>query len=212
MFTEQFPFAKHVQQLHKQFTLLKKLTIPTALTWKIDWKVTLMDDASHVKTALFKKHPFFSEIVEKNSQPAVYTFSIQPKVQRSIFENYVALKKVSADIRKKNGVQHPEFFNICHVPRRLAESSFLYVGSVKKDVLSRIHQHLGIANSGRTGALYLRKLVPLLPKPPVIEISIYFFDRQYKHLTEQMEYVFQRKFNPMLGKKSIADLTPPADI
>ena len=212
MFPEQFPFAQHVQQLTKQLNLLKKLGIPTAFTWKVDWKVTLMDDASHVKTTLFKKHSFFSTIGEKDSQPAVYTFSIQPKAQQAIFEKYAALKKISADIRKSKGVRHPEFFNICHVPRQLEESSYLYVGSVKKAVLSRIHQHLGIASSGRTGALYLRQLVPLLLKPPEIEISVYFFDRQYKHLTEQMEYVFQRKLNPMLGKKSIVDLSPSVDI
>jgi len=212
MFTEQFPFAQHVQQLSKQLNLLKKLSIPTALTWKLDWKVALIDDISHAKAMLFKKHSFFAAIDEKNNQPAVYTFSIQPTAQQTIFEKYMALKKISAEIRKKNGVRHPGFFNICHVPRRSAESSYLYVGSVKKDILSRLHQHLGITNSGRSGALYLRQLAPLLPKPPVIEISVYFFDRQYRHLTEQMEYVFQRKLNPILGKKSIADLNPSAGI
>jgi hypothetical protein len=33
-------------------------------------------------------------------------------------------------------------------------------------VLCRLQQHLGLTGSGRAGALYLRQLIPLQPKPP----------------------------------------------
>jgi hypothetical protein len=208
MFNEPFPFAERVRQLHSQLALLKKLQIPSALTWRVDWRLVMLNDVDVAKARLNTKHHFFSAIREKNKQPAIYTFAIRPEFQQVIFDGYHQLKKVSANLRKAGGVGHPEFFNIAHVPRQSTASSFLYVGSRKEGVLSRLQQHLGLTGSGRTGALYLRQLIPLLPKPPAMEISVFFFDRRYAHLTEQIEYVFQQKLDPILGRRSAPDLAP----
>ena len=135
-------------------------------------------------------------------------FTIRPADCGPIYEAFVKLKDGSSKLRRDGGVRHPEFRNICHLPDQPTVSSCLYVGSVRDNIVARMQQHLGLSTSGRTGALYLKHLLPHFPAGSVITIHVLFFDPSYTHLTERMEYVFQTRLSPMLGKRSLRDARP----
>ncbi len=206
MLEEKYPFATRVQQPCKELSKLKRLQLPQPLQWKIDWGTVQQIHSSNSTRNESKGHLFFSEIKLKRNHPSIYSFSVPRKQGKGIFEAYTKVNITSSDSRINHGVKHPDFRNVCHVPSTFKSSACLYVGSVKKNVRTRILQHLAFTKSGRTRALYLLDLLPHLPILP--NITIYFFDRKYSHLTEYMEYVFQPELTPILGKRSIKDFTP----
>ncbi|MDO6435754.1 hypothetical protein Q4E93_34385 [Flavitalea sp. BT771] len=208
MLNDSFPFADYVRDLYQQLKVLKKLSLPTPIQWTIDW-----DAVRHLAGAKGQRnrahaHDFFEEVRKKKAHPAVYFFTIQRADREAIFKAFVHAKEASANLRIHHGVKHPDFRNISHVPASCGKSSCLYVGSVKKNLATRIRQHLGLTNSGRTRAMYLYPLLQDLPKLPVITVTVYFFEQRYVHLTEHMEYVFQKDLKPLLGKRSVIDILP----
>jgi hypothetical protein len=93
------------------------------------------------------------------------------------------------------------FYNLSYVPKVFRQSDCLYVGSVKTKVHSRFKQHVGIG-SGRTGALYLNRVLLELNKQSEIVFNAYVFDKSIAHFTEHLECVFHDKLMPLIGKRA----------
>lgn len=211
MFSEKYPFAPYVQQVYRQLAALERLELPIPIQWTIEWETVRDMPADEARQFLVKANSFFRVLKGKSDCPAIYHFAVLPDESESIYNAFVKVKDASAEFRIHNGLKHPDFRNICHVPAQPADSSCLYVGSVKSKVGARILQHLGLTQSGRTGAMYLRQLLPLLPVVPTITVFAYFFEMPYVSLTEHIEYVFQTRLRPMLGKRSVVDLAASGD-
>jgi hypothetical protein len=158
------------------------------------------------RNSLVSTNTFFKTLTEKCHCPAIYHFTVLPEESELIYHAFVKANYISAALRIHRGLKHQDFRNICHVPARPADTSCLYVGSIKSNACARILQHLGLTRSGRTGAMYLRQLLPFLPIVPTIRVFVYFFEKKYAPLTNHIEYVFQTRVNPFLGRRSLADL------
>jgi len=203
---DKYPFAQHVKNVTRQLSALEKLELPQPLKWTIDWKIVKNIAEQGNGKAIFSSYPFFKGLSQQDSFPAIYHFSIERSTCPALYGAFRIAKDESSEYRRNKNIKDPGFRNICHVPKYLGTTKCLYVGSVKKNVASRIQQHLGLINTGRTGAMYLRHILPLLTAPPTTKITVYFFDKPYVHLTEHMEYVFQTSLRPLLGKRSLNEV------
>src|SRR4051812_16477053 len=120
-----------------------------------------------------------------------------------IFEIFRTNKSSSSIIRRNKGVKADGYMNLSYVPRNCKESECLYVGSVKKGIHTRFKQHLGYGNSGRTGALYLNRILRDFNKPIESVFTANIFEPKVKKFTEHMERVFCYNLRPIIGKRAV---------
>ena len=193
-----FPFSAYAKKMKMELSALENLKLPEPLHLKIDW--TMLDNIS--TTNEWNKIQPFGELYRLKSNPAIYYFEIDESKAEEIFASFTNCKKNSSQIRRESGVKEKNFYNLCHVPKKFQKSPCLYAGSVKRDLYTRLKQHLGYAKSGRTGALHLKRVFGSLVPYPAIDFRAYIFNKSMSNLTEHIELVVQTTLNPILGLKA----------
>lgn len=78
---------------------------------------------------------------------------------------------------------------------RVNDTKALYVGSVQKNVLSRIKQHLGLSNTTKTYAMHLTRWVTDCPL-----IRFYYLPLPDATMTYEVEAAIAFQLKPLLGK------------
>lgn len=116
-----------------------------------------------------------------------------------LFKLFTSKKSNSSEKRIGEGLKAEGFRNISHVPGIFRESRYLYVGSVTKNIHSRLSSHLGFG-SGRTGALHLAEILKEIKVHPKMTFNYCMLDEKYKNLTKHIECVMQNKLKPIIGK------------
>ncbi|MCF8450210.1 MAG: hypothetical protein K9G49_10110 [Taibaiella sp.] len=183
-------FAGYAEQKIKELSILKNFLLPALSIVTIDLDGELPADI--VTHLLVNRH-----------KPAVYYFTIEEDKKQDIFLAFQKAKSNSSHTKRTAGLRAEGFKNICHVPQDLKPGNCLYVGSVKTNLLSRLNQHLGYTNSGRTGALYLKHVLATLPEKPPITFHYHILDSIYKDLTEHIESILYDLYLPIVGKRPL---------
>ncbi len=135
--------------------------------------------------------------------PAVYYFTIEEDNKQAIYEAFEKAKKKSSETNRNYGPTKEDYKNICHVPeyQEPIKGNCLYVGSVRNNLLTRLRQHMGDTTSGRTGALYLKKVLEDMPQKPIITFNYHILKTEHKNLTLDIEAVLYKTYSPLLGKR-----------
>ncbi len=183
-------FAGYVDRKIEPLAKLKSFVLPELYRVTIDVAGTLPIET-------------ITQIGAFKHLPAVYYFTIEEDNKQAIYEAYHIAKSSSSAINRETGQKTKGYKNICHVPthKEPLSGNCLYVGSVKNNLLTRLKQHMGETTSGRTGALYLKKVLADMPQKPIITFNYHILKTEHKNLTLDIEAVLNKTYAPILGKR-----------
>jgi len=203
IFSEPQPFCAYANHIIDQMKMLSEIRLPDPVVWSVDWPT--LDAFSHTNNSEkrnWKSISPFDRLADHRQSPAIYYFIVEDSDCKRIMTAFSQSKVHSLRLKRENGLKAAGFYNLCHVPDSMITSKCLYAGSVKNNLDSRLRQHLGYQRSGRTGALYLKQVFENLDPAPRITFHAYILPKEYRQLTEHIEFVFQEKLNPILGKRA----------
>lgn len=195
-------FKAYSNKLITDLECLSDFQIEEFVSWELDW-LSIFDACGVGGKADWVALPEYRELLKCRTNPAVYFFTIELKDAENIFQQFQQLKRIASEKRINQGVKAGEYYNVSHVPKVLKPSQCLYVGSRKKELHGRLIQHLGFGSNGRTGALYLSKVLATLPQMPKITFNYIILDNKYTSVTEHIECVLYDKLKPFIGKRAI---------
>ena len=198
--TEQF--STHIDRFQKQLDLLKSFKVPPFKSWLIDW--SLLGKVEDSKIGWINVDEL-NQLKQAKYQPAIYYFISTEIIGIDVYESFLLGKSTSSTIRVNGNIKGKDFFNISHVPKNYHETNCLYVGSVKKDLYSRLKGHLGYGPN-RTGALFLKQALSRLEIKPPFNLNYCLLDEKYVGVTEHIERVFQDHFKPLIGQKTFKNV------
>jgi hypothetical protein len=184
-----------IRYLEEQLRLAKEFKFPEFKRWEINWSRinAIQNTNSH-----WSDLKIYNLLELNKGRPAIYYFSSPQKFTADIHTTFQTLKK-----KQINGsaAQGTESHNICNVPKYFTETSYLYVGSVKRNLHLRFLSHLGYGHR-KTGALFLKQVLSNVNNPQKIYFNYCFLEPKFTPIRTMAEYEKQYQLKPLLGSQS----------
>ncbi len=170
----------HAEQLIKDSNKLKEITI--------HWEIPIIIECSNLKSKdTFIKQTHNPELQYGKSKPGIYYFKIDNEIGGievvSSLEHYKEKKERSCPKIDRS---------------KSMDSTYLYCGSVKKNLLDRLIQHLGFRHKD-TYSLQLVHWAKNLGLK--LEYHYAFMRAEEKHLIRHVEASLFKALNPLVGKR-----------
>jgi hypothetical protein len=181
-----------IQQICRQDSeKLSKASEPGAVAYKVfELDIDDLEDFSHVDIRDSAKHKeLFAALAEKEMRgPALYVFELLPDTDNARLLQQLYTYRSTAGSKAVPAMRkHPN-----------TDSTYLYVGKVKKDFWGRLIQHMGFYKNGQTQGLQLYHW--MRGSGAKLRVHVHVFPKGLEELMGRLEVQMAQQLHPLIGK------------